>query len=151
MNYIFNGNLKGFYCEDCYDYLCKAKIRIYAIDTRAAITALVVAGENETFRRESDDELKSLSKRLLIETETDESGNFTVNLSDAQKYNGGAFEIDFECGSIPVYFGIRSLPKRHEPVKFHITAVQPLWKEIPDKRQTVYAYWEYGIINRLCW
>ena len=38
MNYIFNGNLKGFYCEDCYDYLYKAKIKIYAIDTQAVIT-----------------------------------------------------------------------------------------------------------------
>jgi hypothetical protein len=151
MNYIFNGNLKGFYCEDCYDYLNKARIKIYEIDTQAAVNALTVAGENETFYQQSDDELKLLSNRLLFETETDESGNFTVSLSDTQKYNGGAFEIDFDCGCIPVYFGTRPLPKPHEPVKFHITALQPLWKEIPGKVQTVSAHWQYGIINKFCW
>ena len=73
MNYILKGNLHGFYCGDCYDYLYRVKVKIYAIDKQTDITALAVAREKETFHQRSDEELKSLSKRLLFETETDEA------------------------------------------------------------------------------
>ena len=66
MNYIFKGNLRGFYCGDCYDYLYQAKVRIYAIDKGADVTALAVAREKETFHQRSDEELKSLSKDYYL-------------------------------------------------------------------------------------
>ncbi len=66
MSYIFKGNLRGFYCGDCYDYLYKAKIKIYAIDKQANVTALAVAREKETFHQRSDDELKSISETFAI-------------------------------------------------------------------------------------
>ena len=153
MNYIFKGNFRGFYCGDCYDYLYKAKVRIYAIDKQADITALAVAREKETFHQRSDDELKSISNRLLIETETDEEGNFTVELSDKHKYNGGAFDIDFECGSVPIRRLPKNPPKPRGPFQFHITTLQPLWKQVQDNsQQTLTAYWEYGITYKFwCW
>ena len=145
MNYLFKGNLRGFYCGDCYDYLYKAKVKIYAIDKQVDITQLAVAREKETFHQRSGDELQSLSKRLMIETETDEAGNFTVELSEKNNYNGGAFDIDFECGTVPIRFGPKTPPKPREPLQFHITTLQPLWKETSDNKQTVSAYWEYAI------
>ncbi len=82
MNYIFKGNPRGFYCGDCFDYLYGAKVRIYSVDKQSDITAMAVAREKETFHQRSADELKSLSKRLLAEAETDEQGNFAIELSD---------------------------------------------------------------------
>ncbi|MEP6950662.1 MAG: hypothetical protein ABI863_15360 [Ginsengibacter sp.] len=147
MRYIFKGNLKGFYCGDCYDYLCKAKIKIYAIDKQADTAALAVAREKETFHQRSDEELKSLSKRLLFETETDNAGNFTVKIADAPNYNGGAFDIDFECATVPLKLTIKRPPKPRESFQFNITTLQPLWRESSNEseKSVHVAWWEYGI------
>ena len=99
MNYSLKGNLRGFYCGDCFDFLYNTKIRVYAADPKTNLAALAVSREKETFHQRSEDELKSLSDRLLLETMTDESGNFTLELSEKQKYEGGAFDIDFVCGT----------------------------------------------------
>lgn len=154
MSYIFKGNLRGFYCGDCYDYLYRAKVKIYAIDKQADITALAVAREKETFHQRKDDELKSLSKRLLVETETDESGNFTVDFSNVRNYNGEAFEIDFECGTVPLNLNVKRPPKPRGPFQFHITTLQPMWKESGDEnnKSVNVAYWEYAITYKFwCW
>jgi hypothetical protein len=147
MSYIFKGNLRGFYCGDCFDYLYKAKVKIYATDKAAEnIIAYAVAREKETFHQRSEDELKSLTKRLLVETETDEMGNFTVEFP--QKYDGSAFDIDFECGTVPIKLKIKTPPKPRGPFQFHITTLQPMWKEMQDRKQFYTAYWEYGIPRR---
>lgn len=151
MNYIFMGNLRGFYCGECFDYLYKAKVRIYMADRESEnIIEYAVAKEKETFHQRSKAELKSLAKRLLIETETDEMGNFTIEFP--QNYDGHAFDIDFECGSVPVILKVKTPPKPRGPFQFHITTLQPRWKEMPEKKQTYTAYWEYGITNKFwCW
>lgn len=155
MNYIFKGNLRGFYCGDCFDYLYKAKVRIYSIDKDADVTSLAVASEKETFHQRTEDEFKTLSKRLLFETETDEIGNFTVELSDKQKYKGGAFDIDFECGEVPIKLKLKNPPPPSRgPLQFHITTHQPLWKQqsTGENRETLTAYWEYSITYKFwCW
>src|SRR5258705_13548365 len=101
MKYLFKGNLRGFYCGDCFDFLYNANVKIYAVDKAANTTALAVAREKETFHQRTDEELKSISKRLIAEAVTDEAGNFSVELGD-KKYDGGAFDIDFECGTVPL-------------------------------------------------
>ena len=152
MNYLFKGNLRGFYCGDCYDFLYKAKVKIYSADREENVTALAVAREKETFHQRTAEELKSLSKRLLFETETDEAGNFVVELSEKQNYKGGAFEIDFECGSVPVRLRLKNPPKPRGPFQFHITTIQPLWREEPNMKEALVAYWEYGITYKFwCW
>ncbi len=154
MSYVFKGNLRGFYCGDCYDYLYKAKVKIYSIDEQANITALAVAREKETFHQRTDDELKSLSKRLLLETETDESGNFTADFSNNRKYAGEAFEIDFECGTVPLNLKVKRPPKPRGPFQFHITTLQPMWRESSDQNEQSVnvAYWEYNITYKFwCW
>jgi hypothetical protein len=150
MRYIFKGNLKGFYCGDCYDYLYKAKVKIYAIDKRSDITALAVAREKETFHQRNEEELKSLSNRLLFETETDEAGNFTVKFSDIPKYDGGAFDIDFECTTAPLKLTIKRPPKPHGPFQFNITTLQPLWNDRGNEseKSVQVAWWEHGITSK---
>ena len=80
MNYVFKGNLRGFYCGDCFDYLYKANVRIYAVDKAANVTALAVANEKDTFHQRTGEELKAISKRLIAEAATDEMGNFSIDL-----------------------------------------------------------------------
>ncbi|MBI5216198.1 MAG: hypothetical protein HY960_10640 [Ignavibacteriae bacterium] len=152
MNYILKGNLRAFYCGDCFDYLYKAKVKIYSVDKSGENTiAYAVAPEKETFHQRSEEELKSLSKRLLFETETDEMGNFTIELSE-KKYNGSAFDIDFECGSVPIQVKLKNPPKPRGPFQFHITTLQPLWREVQERKGTYTAYWEYGITYKFwCW
>ncbi|MEO6188109.1 MAG: hypothetical protein ABIO82_00525 [Ginsengibacter sp.] len=154
MSYIFKGNLQGFYCGDCSDYLYNATVKIYSIDRKSDITAVAAAREKETFHQRTDEELKSLSKRLLLETQTDEAGNFSADFSSAPNYDGGAFEIDFECGSVPVKLRIKRPPKPKGPFQFHITTLQPLWKESfsENEQSTKTAYWEYSVSSSFwCW
>ena len=71
MTYIFKGNLRAFYCGDHFDYLCKAKVKIYSAEDGINITATVTEGEKEAIRQRSPGELISLPGRMLFETETD--------------------------------------------------------------------------------
>ncbi len=158
MNYSLKGNLRGFYCGDCFDFLYNTKIRVYAADPKTNLAALAVSREKETFHQRSEDELKSLSDRLLLETMTDESGNFTLELSEKQKYEGGAFDIDFVCGTGWAPSLHRPDPNRPPkpggPVQFHITTLQPLWKEGQNNEndRRLSAYWEYAIPYKFwCW
>lgn len=137
MNYHFKGNLKGFYCGDCYDFLYNAKVKIYAVDNTANVTALAVAKEKETFHQRTDEELTSISKRLIAEAVTDEAGNFAVELSE-KNYNGGAFDIDFECGTVPIR--IKIPPKPRGPFQFHITTLQPQWRQQENGMLAVYNH-----------
>ena len=151
MKYLFKGNLRGFYCGDCFDFLYKANVKIYAVDRAANVTAMAVAREKETFHQRSKDELKSISKRLIAEAVTDEAGNFSIDLAD-KNYDGGAFDIDFECGTVPIKFGPKNPPKPREPFQFNITTHQPMWKETATTNQQLSAYWEYGITYKFwCW
>ena len=153
MKYLFKGNLRGFYCGDCFDFLYKANVKIYAVDRAANVTAMAVAREKETFHQRSDEELKSISKRLIGEAVTDEAGNFSVELAD-NNYDGGAFDIDFECGMAPLVIPPKKdLPPRPpRPFQFHVTTLQPLWKEGAETGQQAVAYWEYAINSKFwCW
>ena len=154
MNYSLKGNLRGFYCGDCFDFLYNAKIRVYSVDPAANVAALAASREKESFHQRTEEELKSLSKRLLFETLTDEGGNFIIELSEKTKYEGGAFDVDFECGSVPVKFEIINPPKPHGPLQFHITTLQPLWKETQpnENLRGLVAFWEYAIPAKFwCW
>jgi hypothetical protein len=157
MNYSLKGNLRGFYCGDYSDFLRHVKIRAYTVDAGANLAALAVSREKESFHQRTPDELKSLSNRLLVETITDESGNFTLEFSDKVKYEGGAFDIDFEIGTdwAKTLLGPdRKSPKTTGPFQFHITTLQPLWKtsQKNENDRRLSAYWEYAISNKFwCW
>lgn len=125
MEYIFKGNLRGFYCGDCFDFLYKAKVKIYAA-SGDRITAQAIASNKETFHQRSGEELKAIEPLLLAEAETDERGDFTVRLSD-KNYKGGAFDVDFECGTVPVAVQFKNPPKPKGPLQFNVTTTQPVW------------------------
>ncbi|MEO7767919.1 MAG: hypothetical protein ABIS01_10850, partial [Ferruginibacter sp.] len=142
MNYLLKGNLRGFYCGDCYDYLYNVTVKIYAVEVSAQTTQLAVAKEKETFHQRSAEELTAISSRLLYETKTDERGDFVVELGEKQNYSGGAFDIDFECGTVPLR--IKIPPKPRGPFQFHITTFQPQWRQLENEFIAVY---EYGIAS----
>ncbi|MCR6637798.1 MAG: hypothetical protein NVV82_02055 [Sporocytophaga sp.] len=146
MNYIFKGNLLAYYCGDCFDPIYKAKVRIYRPDQSSNLTLNAVAASKETFHQRSEEELKSLSSRLIAEVETDALGNFVFELNERQQYKGEAFEIDFECGNVPLNIKLKNTPKSSGPFQFHITTLQPLWK-ISGIENTALAYWEYSIAS----
>ena len=148
MKYVLNGNLQGFYCGDCSDFLYKAKVKIYSADPGVNITALAVASENETFHQRTAEELASLQKRFLLDAETDAWGNFTIDFSRVPNYNGEAFDVDFECGSVPLKFDLKNPPKPYGPFQFHITTLQPLWREQPNMKGTLLAGWKCAISSR---
>lgn len=153
MSYLFKGNLRGFYCGDCFDFLYNANVKIYATAKDANVTALAVAREKETFHQRTDDELKSLGKTLIGEGLTDETGNFSIELSD-KKYDGGVFDIDFECGTVPLKIPPRKKepPRPPRPLQFHITTLQPMWAASNETGQRGIAYWEYAINSKFwCW
>lgn len=125
MKYILKGNLRGFYCGDCSDPLNNVIVKIYGHPQAETATLLATSAEKETFHQRNEKELEQISNLLLASAETDEKGNFQVELSEKQ-YRGGAFDIDFECGTGPVRLPIPPKPKG--PFQFHITTLQPQWR-----------------------
>jgi hypothetical protein len=142
MNYYFKGNLRGFYCGDCFAYLSNVKVKIYAVDKATNVTAHAVAKEKETFHQRNYDEIKVISNRLIAEAMTDEIGNFSIEIPD-RNYDGGAFDIDFECGTVPIHMKIPPKPKG--PFQFHITTFQPRWRQV---EKGLFALYEYGIASQ---
>lgn len=153
MKYQFKGNLRGFYCGDCFDFMYNANVKIYALDRDANTTAMAVANEKETFHQRSDEELKLISKKLIGEGVTDEAGNFSIEIT-GKKYDGAAFDIDFECGTVPLKIPPRKKepPRPPRPLQFHITTLQPMWIDAAEQRELAIASWEYAIPYKFwCW
>lgn len=149
MSYIFRGNLCGYLCSDCSEPLFGIKVRLYQPDDKQDVTSNAVARPDDTFHQISDDEIKSKSKRLIAETIADEKGDFVFNLSEKDNYKGKAFDIDIWCPT-----GYRKpipRPKNEETVgfQFHITTLQPLWREEIGTEQKVFSYfWRYCVPTR---
>ena len=60
----------------------------------------------------------------------------TFKLGDKQGYDGGAFEVDVYCGTVPHRKPTRKPPT---PVQFSITTLQPMWKQT---EMGALAYWQ---------
>lgn len=150
MKYIFKGNIRTYYCGDCYDWLYHAKIKLYQSDSRSDVTTHAVANAKDTFHQRSEEELKSLEKRFITGGETDDNGNFSIEIDEQMNYPGGVFEIDIECDSIPLNIRLREKlePKPKGPLQFHITTLLPAWMDDKEQREIVYANWHYPIPYR---
>lgn len=149
MHYIFKGNLCGFLCGDCWEPLTGTTVRLYRLAEGQNTALLAVADPNQTFHQVSEDELNEKRSRLLAETTADAKGDFTFQLGEG--YSGEAFEIDFVCGTS---FGKPKPPKRDQTFQFHITTLQPQWREKDDENQTRFSYyaWRYCIAAKWwCW
>ncbi len=151
MNYQFKGKLRAFLCNDCEEFLSGVFVRLYKTTSKERLVEAAVAEVKETFHQLTAEEVKAKSGDLLAEATVDEQGNFSIDLSKG--YDGTAFDIDFECGTVPPRIPRR---KKYPPVFFHITTLQPQWREIGGQPleaatnpQSFLSYsWSYAIPKR---
>lgn len=136
MIYIFKGRLCGYICVDCPEPFSNLKVRLYRSSDRA-MTARAVAKPKDTFAILSDDQVKEKASSLIAETETDAEGNFTFTLDEKQRYEGGAFEVDVYCETVPRR---KRTSKPPTPLQFSITTLQPEWRRTENG---AIAAWDY--------
>jgi hypothetical protein len=143
VSYTFRGNLCGKLCADCLEQLSDVTVRLYRNRADQNITALAVASPNDTLALLSDEQMKQKASQLVAETKTDAEGNFSFTLGREQKYEGGAFEVDVYCGTVPHRKPGRKQPP---PRQFSITTFQPSWKQTGEG--DFVAIWNYCIPYR---
>ncbi len=140
MQYTFNGRLCGYICSGIQEPIEKATVRLYRPDwEQRELVELATAREKETFRILDDDVVEAKADRLLAERDTNEEGEFSIDVDDAD-YDGGPFEIDVRTDHVP---GAQA--KDTEPVQFTITTLQPRWRK---SEQGAIAFWEYCLPKR---
>jgi hypothetical protein len=142
MKYIIKGNLCGLLCEECTEPIYPAVVLLYLPSQKDNVIENTVANTKDTFRLVTEEEKKSRTKLLIAKTETDEKGNFEFSVDE--KYAKTAFDIDFECGTVP-----RTPPKppRRNPLQFHLTTFYPNWA-INQKAESYYYRWDYCLPSK---
>lgn len=144
--YLFKGRLCGLICKECSEPLAGAKLRLYRPSQTQDVVSLAVAHPKDTLALLEDTQLDEKSGRLIAEVELDADGRFEAALGGNDKYDGGAFEIDIYCGTVPRQPPPRVPPK---PRQFTLTTLQPQWRERGD---SLIAAWDYCIPFRWwCW
>jgi hypothetical protein len=113
-------------------------VRLYQSRAEQNLTSLAVADPNDTFHIIGDEQVREKESRLIAEGETDDAGNFSIDLSTAKKYGGEAFEIDVYCGSVPR--GLKPRPEPPPPVQFSITTIQPMWRRTENDSVAFFEY-----------
>lgn len=138
--YIFRGSLCGTLCGECWEPLARVKVRLYSLRPEQDAARLAVADPKSTLAVLDEAQVAAKASSLLGEFDTDDAGNFTAELGDG--YDGGAFEIDVYCGTVP-----HMPPRPHlpEPLQFSITTLQPQWRERED---ALVAAWQYCLPPR---
>ncbi len=91
-----------------------------------------------------DNDVAVAAKRgsLIAETVAAADGSFAFQLGVERNYEGGPFEIDVYCSTVPHRKPTKTPPP---PVQFSITTLQPLWKQTDAG---ALAYWEYCVPAR---
>ena len=140
MAYIFKGTILGALCSDCIEPLAGLKLRFYRLASDRNVTALAVAAPKDTFTLLDDAAVEARRSLLLGEAEIDERGNFSFEF--AKGYDGGPFEVDLYCGTVP---RLKPGPRPPQPLQFTITTLQPPWR--PMGQDSV-AAWEYTVPYR---
>lgn len=134
----------GYLCDDCHEHIFPAVVYLYLPWQQERLLETTVASTKDTFRLVTEDEKKQRSKLLIAKTETDEKGNFEFEIDE--KYKATAFDIDFECGTVP-RTPIRE--PRKKPLQFHLTTFYPQWiiEKIPgvEFSEIYYFHWHYCI------
>ncbi|PYS88958.1 MAG: hypothetical protein DMF64_18820 [Acidobacteria bacterium] len=143
MSYIFRGRLCGYICAECFEPLAQVKVRLYRSAVAEEVTARAVASPKETFALLDDEQIAAKKSLLIAETDTDEAGNFSFELGQKQQYEGGAFEVDVYCGTVPRPRQPRKPPR---PRQFTITTLQPRWRVTAD--ENALYYWDYCLPYR---
>ena len=142
MTYLFKGRLCGYICADCPEPLANVKVRLYRTDAQQNAVALAAAAPKDTLAILDEASVAAKQSRLLAEVDTDAEGNFSLELSDKQKYQGEAFELDVYCETVPQRKATQTAPT---PRQFTITVLQPKWRQA---EQGFIAAWEYCLPHR---
>jgi hypothetical protein len=133
MTYRFQGRLCGFICEECQEPLANVTVRLYR-PTGDDVTALAAAHPKETLAVLSERQARAKAQNLIGEAQTDASGRFTVDLDEG--YEGGPFEIDVYCATVP-----RPRVGRHaKPLQIAVTTLQPRWRETDAGSVAAFEY-----------
>jgi hypothetical protein len=142
MAYIFKGTILGALCRDCIEPLFGLKLRFYRLAPDRNVTALAVAAAKDTFTHLEDAAVAARQSLLLGEAEIDERGNFSFEFPAASRYDGGPFEVDLYCGTVP---RLIPRPRPPQPLQFTITTLQPSWRTVENNSV---AAWEYTVPYR---
>ena len=137
--YVFRGRLCGTLCGDCIEPLFGVTVRLYSLRADQDATSLAVADPKTTLSVLTDAQVQAKRSALLGEFQTDANGAFTATFGEG--YQGGAFEIDVYCGTVP--HGPPHPP--HGPVQFSVTTLQPQWRQRED---VLVAGWDYCLPAR---
>ena len=131
MPYELRGKLCGYLCAECEEPLEGVTVRLYRNRPDQGVTGLAVAAPKDTIALLDDDAVAAKRGSLIAETVAAADGSFAFQLGPEQNYDGGAFEIDVYCGSVPHRKPMKTPPR---PVQFSITTLQPLWKQTEGVR-----------------
>jgi hypothetical protein len=101
MAYIFKGTILGALCRDCIEPLAGLKLKFYRVASDRNVTALAVAAPKDTFTQTADAAIEARRPLLLGEAEIDERGGFSFEFPRDSRYDGGPFEVDLYCGTVP--------------------------------------------------
>ncbi len=142
MHYTFISKLQGRLCSECLEPLSRVKVRFYRPRTSQNVVAMAAEPAKEGFRILTNQEIKQKANYLITETETDDQGNLRVTLGEKEKYQGGPFEIDICCTTVPHR---KPSSKEYLPIQFTLTTLQPRWR---DARNGLVASWEHVISLR---
>jgi hypothetical protein len=142
MVFQVRGKLCGYLCGDCRELLSGVTVRLYRNRKDQNTVGLAVANPKDTLAILDDKAVEAKASSLLGEVQTAADGTFSIDLGPNQKYDGGPFEIDIYCGTVPHRKPTRIPPK---PLQFSITTIQPAWK---TKEDIAVAYWEYCLPAR---
>jgi hypothetical protein len=143
MLFEFRGSLCGYLCAECEEPLAGVTVRLYRNRPDQAITSLAVAAAKDTLELLDDNAVAAKQPSLIAETVAGDDGSFVFQLGTEQGYDGGPFEIDVYCGTVPHRKPTKTPP---QPVQFSVTTLQPLWRRTEDERAL--AYWEYCVPAR---
>lgn len=142
MSYIIRGALKASLCNDCTIPVTNTSVKLYAADNRENDVITATAATKETFHEVDAESLKQKEKRFLGEAKLNSAGEYSLEI-DNKKYQGGAVDIDWYCGTGPVILDPK--PSREADLQFHITTFQPQWRQ---GREDIVARFDYLIPSK---
>jgi len=141
MSFIIKGNLRGLLCSDCEIPVSGNSVKIYKTFDRANETRLAAADAKQTFHQVTDAELREKEKLFIAEGRLQDNGDFVIEIGGKSGYDGGTVDVDWYCGNTPIKIGPG--PKKDLSLQFHITTLQPMYKQSEKGDQL--AYFEYKI------
>jgi hypothetical protein len=123
VSFEFRGRLCGILCGDCREDLSGVTVRLYRNRPDQPVIGLAAADPKLTLALLDDAAVEAKAPSLIAQTETEANGSFSFQLGADQNFDGGPFEIDVYCGTVPYR---KPSPIPPNPLQFSITTLQPM-------------------------